>query len=62
MVRLLPMNKPVATISDLFPEFNEKQLIEAEEALDQYLMLVLRIYERLEAEGKLGEPGELRRE
>ena len=35
------------TIRDLYPELNEAELKEAEENLDRYLALVLRIYERV---------------
>jgi hypothetical protein len=41
------------TIRDLYPHFNEEQLAEAEDALDRYLEIVLRIFERLESEGNL---------
>jgi hypothetical protein len=56
------MDKPAPTISDLFPEYTEDELAEAEEALDRYLMLVLKSFERLESEGKLGEKEQLREE
>ena len=35
------------TIRDLYPHLNEEQLEEAEENLERYLELVLRIYERI---------------
>ena len=35
------------TIRDLYPHLNEEQLKEAEENLERYLELVLRIYERI---------------
>lgn len=44
------------TIKDLYPDFTDEQLREAEEKLEQYLVLALRIYERIcanpEAYGK----------
>ncbi len=36
------------TIRDLYPRLNEEQLKEAEENLERYLELVLRIYERIQ--------------
>ena len=36
------------TIRDLYPHLNEEQLKEAEENLERYLELVLRIYERIQ--------------
>jgi len=41
---------PIPTIRDLYPDFNEKELAEAEENLERYLVLVLRIFERLETQ------------
>lgn len=35
------------TIRDLYPDFTDAQLGEAEEKLEEYLVLVLRIYERI---------------
>ena len=44
-------------IHDLYPQLNEKELVHAEDNLDRYLALVLRIFERLEAEaGPQAEP------
>ena len=43
--------KPAPTLRDLYPKLNEKELLEVEDTLDRYLLLVLRIYERIEAEG-----------
>jgi hypothetical protein len=40
------------TIRDLYPEFDDKQLEEAERNLRRYVQIVWRIYERLKAEGK----------
>jgi hypothetical protein len=43
------MNKDSApTIRDLYPHFNDKELAAAKENLERYLVLVLRIFERLE--------------
>lgn len=39
-----------ATIRDLYPNFTEKELEEAEENLELYVALVLRIFERMELE------------
>jgi hypothetical protein len=36
------------TIRGLYPQLNEEQLKEAEENLERYLELVLRIYERIQ--------------
>jgi hypothetical protein len=42
--------KPTPTIQDLYPHFTEKELHEAEDNLEQYLLLVLRIYERIQGD------------
>jgi hypothetical protein len=39
--------KPAPTIRDLYPDFTDEQLAEAEDNLEQYLLLMLRIYERI---------------
>lgn len=39
-------------LKDLYPHLNEEQLKEAEETLEQYLDLVLRIYERIKNDPK----------
>jgi hypothetical protein len=49
--------KPAPTIRDLYPHFTDEQLAEAEYAHDQYLEIVFRIFERLEAEA--AEAGQL---
>lgn len=41
---------PTPTIRDLYPHLSEKELTEAEDNLDRYLALVLRIFERVESE------------
>jgi len=45
------MLKPAPTIRDLYPHFTDEQLAEAENAHEQYLEIVQRIFERLESEG-----------
>jgi hypothetical protein len=42
--------KPAPTIRDLYPDFTPEQLAVAEDNLEQYLTLVLRIYERIQSE------------
>jgi len=42
-----PSNEPAVTIRDLYPHLNDEQLKEAEENLDRYLELTLRIYDRI---------------
>jgi len=42
--------EPAPTIRDLYPHFTEKELEDAEDNLDRYLRLVLRIFERMEVE------------
>lgn len=44
--------KPAPTIRELYPNLSEKELAEAEENLDQYLLVILRIFERLERESE----------
>lgn len=41
-------NNATPTIRDLFPHLNERELAQAEDNLDRYLTLVLRIVERSE--------------
>ena len=56
-------NDQEVMIQDLYPELSPKQQEEAEQNLLGYLDVVCRIYERIEAEGRLDELGEiLRRE
>ena len=40
--------KPVITIRDLYPLYTERELAEAEDNIERYLTLVLRIFERRE--------------
>lgn len=40
----------IPTIRDLYPNLNDDQLAEVEYALERYLALVLRIFERLESQ------------
>jgi hypothetical protein len=42
--------KPPPTIKDLYPHLTQEQLAEAEDNLERYLTLVLRIFERAEFE------------
>ena len=44
------MEKTVPAIQKLYPRLNEQEFKEAEDTLDRYLALVLRIFERLESE------------
>jgi len=41
---------PSPSIRDLYPDLTDKELTEAEDNLERYLALVLRIFERVEAE------------
>jgi hypothetical protein len=41
---------PIPTIRDLYPHFTEQELAEAEDNLERYLALLLRIFERVESE------------
>ena len=41
---------PAPNIRDLYPNLSEKELAAAEDNLDRYLTLVLRIFERMELE------------
>lgn len=38
------------TLADLYPDFTEEQLREAEENLERYLAITLRIYERISSD------------
>ena len=40
-------NGTAPTIRDLYPNFTEQEVAEAEDNLDRYLALVLRIFERM---------------
>ena len=42
------------TIRDLYPDYTEEQLQEAENNIERYLELVLRIYERRELKNSKG--------
>ena len=42
--------KSTPTIRDLYPGLTDEQLAEVEDSLERYLALVMRIFERLEAE------------
>jgi hypothetical protein len=41
------------TIGELYPHLSKEQLVEAEQILEKYLALVLRIFERTESESNL---------
>ena len=41
---------PASIIRDLYPHLSEKELAEAEDNLERYLSIVLRIFERVESE------------
>jgi hypothetical protein len=41
------------TIRDLYPHLTEKELLEADDNIERYLTLVLRIFDRLEADAML---------
>jgi len=41
--------EPVRTVRDLYPHLDDEQIKEAEETLERYLELALRIYERIRA-------------
>jgi hypothetical protein len=43
-------DKSNPSLRDLYPDLSEKEFAEAEDNLDRYLALVLRIFERIEAE------------
>ena len=47
-----PRKHPVPTIRDLYPHLSEEQLKEAEENLERYLELLLRVFERFQADPK----------
>ena len=42
-----PSNDPPVTIRDLYPHLNDEQLKEAEENLERYLEVTLRVYDRI---------------
>ena len=41
---------PIPSIRDLYPQLTETELAEAEDNLDRYLALALRIFERIESQ------------
>lgn len=45
-------NDPSITIRDLYPHLTEVQLAAAEDNIRRYLAVVIRVAERLEAEGR----------
>ena len=44
--------RPAPTVRDLYPSLSEVELKQAEQNLDQYLTIVLRIFERADLEAK----------
>ena len=52
MVSRLWNTPPARQIRDLYRDMNEEQLAEAEANLKAYVAALLRIYDRLKAEGK----------
>ena len=44
---------PAPTIRDLYPGLTDGEFAEVDDTIERYLALVLRIYERLEAQGDL---------
>ena len=44
------ISEPDITIRNLYPHFNEEQLKEAEESIELYIELVLRIYDRIRSD------------
>lgn len=45
-----PPKKPRVTIRDLYPGLTDEELQEADENLERYVELVLRIYERIRSD------------
>lgn len=50
MVKVRMITNSTPTIQSLYPHLTEKELAEAEDNLERYLALVLRIFERIEAD------------
>lgn len=51
------MKQKIPTIHELYPQLTEEECAVAKENLKRYLLLVLRIFERLEAEAeRTGQP------
>jgi hypothetical protein len=50
MERPVPQKKTPTSIRDLYPHLSEEKLKEAEENLDRYLVLSIRIYERIQSD------------
>lgn len=46
------VKQPAPTIRDLYPHLTEEELGRAEDNLERYLVVVLRIFERLESEAE----------
>lgn len=45
-------NRAIALLRELFPDYTEKQLEEADQHFERYLKVVLRIHERIKDEQK----------
>lgn len=50
MSKLAPHKDREITIRDLYPNLSEEQLREAEEVLDRYIELAVRMYRRIKAD------------
>jgi hypothetical protein len=48
MTEINNSNNPPLTIANLYPQLNEEQRKEAEENLERYLALMMRIYNRIQ--------------
>jgi len=44
------VSEPAITIRDLYPHLSEERLKETEESIEQYIELILRIYERVKSD------------
>lgn len=45
-------NRAKALLRELFPDYTEEQLEEADQNFERYLQVVLRIYDRIKSEQK----------
>ena len=50
MIEEKPKRKPGPEIRDLYPNLTDEELADAEKNLDDYLEVVLRIYERIRSD------------
>jgi len=46
----MQMDKNTAPFSNLYPHFTQSELAETEDILERYVVLVLRVFERMESE------------